>query len=118
MFLISDFLADPGSYRQAMLVTNRRHDVAAFDISDPLEREMADVGVIALEDAETGKQRLVDTGDRQWRLDFADRVAGLDAEKSEVLAAAGVDRVRLTTERDYLTEVGAFFKNRLQRMSR
>ena len=118
VFLISDFLADPGSYRQAMLVTNRRHDVAAFDISDPLESEMADVGVIALEDAESGRQRLVDTGDRQWRRDFAERVARLDAEKSDVLAAAGVDRVRLTTERDYITEVGAFFKNRLQRMSR
>ncbi len=118
VFLISDFLADPGSYRQAMLVTSRRHDVAAFDISDPLECEIADVGVIALEDAETGRQRLVDTGDRQWRRDFAESVARLDAEKNDVLAAAGVDRVRLTTERDYITEVGAFFKNRLQRMSR
>ena len=118
VFLISDFLADAGSYRQAMLVTNRRHDVAAFDISDPLESEIADVGIIALEDAETGRQRLVDTGDSQWRRDFAERVARLDAEKSDVLAAAGVDRVRLTTERDYIAEVGAFFKNRLQRMSR
>ena len=118
VFLISDFLADPGSYRQAMLVTNRRHDVAAFDISDPLENEMADVGIIALEDAESGRQRLVDTGDRQWRRDFSERVARLDAEKSDVLAAAGVDRVRVGTERDYIAEVGAFFKNRLQRMSR
>ena len=118
VFLVSDFLADPGSYRQAMLVTNRRHDVAAFDISDPLESKMADVGVIALEDAETGRLRLVDTGDEQWRRDFSERVGRLDAEKSEVLAAAGVDRVRVTTERDYIAEVGAFFKNRLQRMSR
>ena len=118
VFLVSDFLADPGSYRQAMLVTNRRHDVAAFDISDPLESEIADVGIIALEDAESGRQRLVDTGDEQWRRDFSERVARLDAEKSDVLAAAGVDRVRVTTERDYITEVGAFFKNRLQRMSR
>ena len=118
VFLISDFLADPASYRQAMLVTNRRHDVAAFDISDPLESEIADVGVIALEDAETGSQRLVDTSDMQWRRDFSERVARLDAEKSDVLAAAGVDRVRVTTERDYITEVGTFFKNRLQRMSR
>ena len=118
VFLISDFLADPGSYRQAMLVTNRRHDVAAFDISDPLEREIADVGIIALEDTESGRQRLVDTGDRQWRRDFAERVARLDTEKSDVFAAAGVDRVRLTTERDYVAEVGGFFKNRLQRLTR
>ena len=118
VFLISDFLADPGSYRQAMLVTNRRHDVAAFDISDPLEREIADVGIIALEDAESGKQRWVDTGDRQWRREFSERVARMDAEKSDVLATAGVDHVRVGTERDYLAEVGGFFKNRLSRLSR
>ena len=118
VFLVSDFLADPASYRQAMLVTNRRHDVVAFDISDPLEREIADVGIIALEDAESGHRRWVDTGDRQWRQDFSERVARLDAEKSNVLATAGVDHVRVGTERDYLAEVGGFFKNRLSRLSR
>ena len=118
VFLVSDFLADPVAYRQAMLVTNRRHDVVAFDISDPLEREIADVGIIALEDAESGHQRWVDTGDRQWRQDFSERVARLDAEKSDVFAAAGVDHVRVGTERDYLVEVGGFFKNRLRRLSR
>lgn len=118
VFLVSDFLADPGSYRQAMLVTNRRHDVVAFDISDPLEHEIADVGIIALEDAESGRQRWVDTSDRQWRRDFSERVARLDTEKSDVFAAAGVDRVRFTTEHDYIAELGAFFKNRLLRLSR
>ena len=118
VFLVSDFLVEPGAYRQAMLVTNRRHDVVAFDISDPMEREIADVGIIALEDAESGDRRWVDTGDRQWRQDFSERVARLDAEKSNVLATAGVDHVRVGTERDYLAEVGGFFKNRLQRLSR
>ena len=118
VFLVSDFLADPGAYRQAMLVTNRRHDLVAFDISDPMEREIADVGVIALEDAESGQLRWVDTGDRQWRRDFGERVATLDAEKSDVFAAAGVDHVRVGTERDYLVEVGGFFKNRLRRLSK
>ena len=118
VFLVSDFLAEPESYRQAMLVTNRRHDIVAFDISDPLEREIEDVGLIALEDAESGHRRWVDTGDRQWRRDFSERVARLDEEKSEVFAAAGVDHVRVGTERDYLAEVGAFFRNRLSRLSR
>ena len=118
VFLVSDFLADPGAYRQAMLVTNRRHDVVAFDISDPMEREIADVGIIALEDAESGHKRWVDTGDKQWRQDFSERVARLDSEKSDVFAAAGVDHVRVGTERDYLVEVGGFFKNRLRRLSR
>ena len=118
VFLISDFLADPGAYRQAMLVTNRRHDIVAFDIGDPLEREIADVGVIAFEDAESGQMRWVDTGDEQWRRDFSERVERLDAEKGEVFAAAGVDRVRVTTERDYVAEVGAFFASRRRRLSR
>ena len=118
VFLVSDFLADPGAYRQAMLVTNRRHDVVAFDISDPMEREIADVGIIALEDAESGHKRWVDTGDKQWRQDFSERVARMDSEKSDVFAAAGVDHVRVGTERDYLVEVGGFFKNRLRRLSR
>ena len=118
VFLVSDFLADPGSYRQAMLVTNRRHDVVAFDISDPLEREIANVGIIALEDAESGRVRWVDTGDRRWRRDFSERVARLETEKNDVLAAAGVDHVRFTTEQDYIARLGAFFKDRLSRLSR
>ena len=118
VFLVSDFLADPESYRQAMLVTNQQHDVVAFDLSDPLESEMADVSVIALEDAETGMQRLVDTGDNRWRLEFSERVVRLDAEKRNAFAAAGVDRVKVTTGEDYFTEVGAFFKDRLRRLSR
>ena len=118
VFLVSDFLADPESYRQAMLITNRRHDVVAFDLNDPLEHEISDVGVIALEDAESGRLRWVDTSDREWRRSFSERVARLDEDKNDVFAAAGVDRVSVTTERDYIAEVGTFFKNRLRRLSR
>ena len=118
VFLVSDFLADPESYRQAMLVTNRRHDVVAFDLSDPLEYEMADVGLLALEDAESGQLRWVDTGSKEWKREFTDRVARLEEGKREVFTAAGVDRISVTTERDYVAEVGAFFKNRLRRLRR
>ena len=118
VFLVSDFLADPESYRQAMLVTNRRHDVVAFDLSDPLEKEIANVGVIALEDAESGQLRWVDTGNREWRREFGDKVSRLAEGKRDVLTAAGVDRVSVTTEKDYVAEVGAFFKTRLQRLGR
>ena len=118
IFLVSDFLADPESYRQAMLVTNRRHDVVAFDLSDPMEHEISNVGVIALEDAESGQLSLVDTGSREWRREFDDRVARLEEGKLDVLITAGVDRIGVTTEKDYVAEVGAFFKTRLQRLGR
>ena len=118
VFLVSDFLADPESYRQAMLVANRRHDVVAFDLSDPLEQEIADVGLLALEDAESGQFRWVDTGSREWKRDFSEKVARLEEHKREVMIAAGVDRIGVTTERDYVAEVGAFFKDRLRRLGR
>ena len=56
-----------------MLVTNRRHDVVAFDISDPLGARIADVGIIALEDARSGRQPGSTPGDLRWRDDFTDR---------------------------------------------
>ena len=118
VFLVSDFLTDPQSYRQAMLVSNRRHDVVAFDLSDPLEQEISNVGILALEDAESGELRWVDTGSGQWQREFSERVARLAEEKNDVLSAAGVDRVSVTTERDYVAEVGAFFKDRLRRLGR
>ena len=118
VFLVSDFLADPESYRQAMLVTNRRHDVVAFDLNDPLEYEIADVGLLALEDAESGQLRWVDTGSKEWKREFTDSVARLEEGKREVFTAAGVDRISVTTERDYVAELGAFFKDRLRRLRR
>ena len=118
VFLVSDFLAEPESYRQAMLVANRRHDVVAFDLSDPLEREMPEVGLVALEDAETGELRWVDTDDAAWRRGFHERVARLEEGRNDVLSGAGVDRISVTTERDYVAGVGEFFKNRLKRLSR
>ena len=118
VFLISDFLADPQSYRQAMMVINRRHDLVVFDLSDPLEHEIADVGILSLEDAESGEMHWVDTGSDQWRREFFDNVSRMEAEKLDVFSAAGVDRVSATTERDYVAEVGAFFKDRLRRLRR
>ncbi len=118
VFVISDFLAAPDSYRPSLFTTSRRHDVVAFDLDDPLEREIADVGIIALEDAETGLIRWVDTGSAAWRKSFVQGVARFVQDKCDVFAAAGVDRINVTTDKDYVAEVAAFFKNRLRRLSR
>ena len=118
VFLVSDFLADPESYRHALMITNRRHDVVAFDLNDPLEHQMADVGILALDDAETGERRWVDTGSGDWQQEFSDRVARLEEGKRDVFTSAGVDRISVATERDYVAGVGAFFKDRLRRLRR
>ena len=51
IFLVSDFYDDPESYRKPLYMTNRKHDVIAVDLHDPLETYIADVGVLTLEDA-------------------------------------------------------------------
>ena len=118
VFLISDFLTAPESYRQAMQLTGRRHDLAAFDLQDPMEREIPDVGIILLEDAETGDRRWVDTGNRAWRQEFSDRVDRLEEYKQEIFAGAGVDRVSVTTDGDYVPALAAFFRDRQRRQVR
>ena len=118
IFLVSDFLVEPETYRRPLFITNRHHDVIAIDLHDPLEREMADVGLVTLEDAETGALRLVDTSSRTWRNHFARRVERYESEKEEVFTAAGVDRIHVTTERDYVPGLTSFFKERARRLTR
>jgi uncharacterized protein (DUF58 family) len=118
VFLVSDFLVEPESYRQTMFVTSRRHDVVAFDLRDPMEREIADVGIVALEDAETGELQWVDTSSAGWRQDFSEKVRLFEANKSEVFSSASVDSINVTTDKDYVSEVTTFFRNRMRRLSR
>ncbi len=61
VFVISDFLSDPESYRKELNITNKRHDVIAVDLNDPLEMKMENVGLLALEDPETDDIVWVDT---------------------------------------------------------
>ena len=118
IFLISDFLIDPETYRRPLSVTNRRHDVIAIDMDDPLEREIADVGLMALEDAETGEICWVDTSSQEWRDSFAEGVRRLNASKNQVFASYNVDRIHVTTDQDYVAGLTAFFKRRARRLAR
>ena len=118
VFLISDFLADPESFRRPLSLTKRRHDVIAIDLHDPLEQEIPDVGLLALEDAETGALSWVDTSSDAWRDSFSEEVAKIEAAKNQVFVGASVDRIRVTTSRDYAAELNAFFKKRSRRLAR
>nr|MDE2718160.1 hypothetical protein [Chloroflexota bacterium] len=82
-----------------------------------LQRDDAHVGNLALEDAETGQIRWVDTSSSAWRRTFSEKVARFVEEKREVFSSAAVDRVNVTTDRDYVAEVATFFKNRLRRLA-
>lgn len=118
VFLVSDFQADPERYRQSLFMTSRRHDTIAVDLHDPLERQVAGVGLLALQDAESGRTLWVDTSDRSWRRSFAERTAQHEAAKLAVLRRAGVDRIVLDTNGDYVEPLTRFFKGRERRQRR
>jgi uncharacterized protein (DUF58 family) len=118
VFLISDFQADPADYRKEIYLANRRHDVIAVDLHDPMDTDIANVGIIALEDAETGEMVLVDTSDRRWRDAFNANVSAHESAKVSLFNRAGVDRLDIDTGRDYVDELTLFFQRRERRMRR
>lgn len=116
IFLVSDFLAEPEQYRQAMAITNRRHDLIAVDLNDPLEKNIKDVGLVALEDPETGQIAWVDTSNRTWQKAYQGRLAQLENSKTRAFRQASVDRIDISTDEDYTTPLTTFFRDRARRI--
>ena len=116
IFLVSDFWDDAERYSKPLHMTNRRHDVIAVDLRDPLETEMPNVGLLALEDAETGELVWVDTSESAWRERFARQARQFESAKRRALAGAGVDRVRIGTDEDYARALAVFFQKRNKRI--
>lgn len=116
IFLVSDFLAQPESYRKALALTNRRHDVIAVDLHDPMESEIKDVGLIALEDPESGEIVWVDTHSKSWRTAFYNNVRHLDDGKNHVFRQAQVDHIEIGTDEDYTIPLTSFFRERAKRI--
>jgi hypothetical protein len=97
-------------------MANRKHDVIAVDVRDPMEAEIADVGLMTLEDAETGELVWLDTSDPAWRERFALRNSNFELSKRKALANAGVDRIQIRTDQDYVRALTLFFQKRNQRI--
>jgi uncharacterized protein (DUF58 family) len=113
VFVVSDLL---GSGFEASLRTlAQKHDVIALLVHDPRELEMPAVGVIALEDAESGEIVEVDTSDRRLRAAYAEAAAERRIERRRMLARMGIDSVELFTDRPYVPSLMALFRTRARR---
>lgn len=119
VFLISDFVAsgsDPrgarSQLRRAVRQTNRRHDLIALHIEDPRERELPNVGIIALEDAETGEIVELNTARAAVRKRFNEISLERAQRLKSDLRAEGVDSVQLRTDMPYIPPLQRFFKAR------
>ncbi len=121
VFIVSDFLmAGPidntvGALRTKLKATSRRHDVVAVSVTDPRELRLPDIGVITLEDAETGEQIEIDTSSEKARDAYRRAAARYYAEVSRGIRASGVDQLHLSTAEPYLPVLMAFLGRRRAR---
>ena len=107
VFLISDFICLPG-WDRAMDQLNRRHEVLAVRLWDPRELDLPDVGVVLVEDSETGAQLSVDTSDRGFRRRFHEASRRRETELAQTFKRAGVNELPLSTEDDLVLAIMRF----------
>ncbi len=116
--LVSDFLEDPGGYKKALTIASHRHDLIAVDVSDPMESQIANVGVMALEDAESGTLVEIDTSSMTWQKGFRQQLEQREQAKKHVFNSAKVDRLEVSTPDDNIRVLMQFFEYRLRRRAR
>lgn len=97
VFVLSDFMTEPGWARGLEALT-RRHEVIAVRLHDPVETQLPDLGMIVVEDSETGERLFVDSGDSRVRKRFEDQVDAREQALREALGRAGVDALELATD--------------------
>jgi len=113
LFVISDFISEPG-WERSLSLLNQRHEVIAIRLFDPREEELPDLGMVVMEDAETGAQLFVDTHDRKFRRRFFDAAQKREKDLDEAFKRAGVDVLSLSTEADLVRSIVRFAKQRQQ----
>ena len=114
-FLLSDFLnskRDDEALNDALKIASARHDIIALKVSDPREREMPDVGIVELQDAETARKVWVDTASQAVRDHYAKAWAEREERTRELLLNNRIDIADISTDSDYVAELIKLFKQR------
>lgn len=110
IFLFSDFIDD--NFDQALRMLGRKHDVVACVVNDAAEYELPDMGVVDVQDAETGEIITVDTSTASFREEYRKAVLKRKEQRDRQLRLAQVDRVDVRSSEDYVNPLVAFFKKR------
>ncbi|NQT90430.1 MAG: DUF58 domain-containing protein [Candidatus Omnitrophica bacterium] len=114
-FLLSDFLIK--DYEKTLTIANQRHDMIAIRIIDPRETELPGVGLISMDDAETGEQLLVDTS-APFRKDYRERSLQRLNQQQRFFNSIGIDNIDVYTDTPYIDSLIKFFKVRERRQRR
>ena len=117
LFVLSDFISQPG-WEAALGRLARRHEVVAVRLVDPAEMALPDVGLVTVEDAETGEQLFIDASDPAFRERYAAIAAEEEQRLLQSLSRSGADVLELATDEDLLQALLRFVDLRRQRARR
>ncbi|NLO32333.1 MAG: DUF58 domain-containing protein [Candidatus Hydrogenedentes bacterium] len=115
VFLVSDFFAT--DYETALRTTKRHHDVIAVTVTDPRELSLPDVGRVAMRDAESGKETMINTGDPRVRRAYERAAEERQQARDALLSRNRIDTLHTRTDQSYVDEIYRFFKMRERRKS-
>ena len=114
-FLLSDFMdseADAVAFEEALKITSGRHDLVGIRVYDQREQELPDVGILELEDAESGKKVWIDSSSRRVREAYANDWARRNQRIETVLKQNRIDTATVATDEDYVKALIKLFKQR------
>ncbi|MBL8045681.1 MAG: DUF58 domain-containing protein [Anaerolineales bacterium] len=114
VFILSDFISAPG-WEKPLNLLSRKHEVLAVRLWDPRETELPNIGPMLMEDAETGEQLYVDTGDKKFLQRFAEAARRRESQLAEAFKRSGVEALSLSTQDDLVRAIVRFAQQRRQR---
>ena len=116
VFLVSDFQSE--NFERTLRVVARKHDVVALSVSDPRERTLPPVGIVAVEDPETGERSLLDAGSARVRELWARQGEAHQAAVRATMKRTAIDFLEISTGEPYEVPLVRFFRERARRVAR
>jgi uncharacterized protein (DUF58 family) len=110
IFILSDFLAP--DFEKALKLIGRRHDTVAIVVEDHAEKIFPKVGVLSLEDAETGDKTLVDTSSPYFRRQYEENYKKMSHARDRQVRLAQVDQIKVDTSHGFVDPLIKFFSSR------
>jgi uncharacterized protein (DUF58 family) len=110
--VISDFIAPTQTWGPALARVGPRREVIAIEVVDPRELRLPDVGLLVIEDPETGRQRTIDTRDDRFRARFAEAADRRRAARTAAIQRTGATHLRLRTDTDWTGPLAACLDQR------
>lgn len=114
-FIISDFFAP--DYKKALSIANKRHDIIAIRITDPVEENLTRAGIVRLQDAETGQFFTIDTANQSLREKYRQDASRIAKEQQDMFNSINIDSIILYTDKPYIAPLIKFFNIREMRLA-